>query len=154
MKAAALLSTLLLVGCVTSERVGLTPDGRELYRVKCGSVTGGCDDEARALCKGAFTPVQDADVMTGAIVHNHGGGVATVTPVRRRWMLIACGAEPEGATDKRQAEIIWKAEPVDARPEVRCAYWRSHLDRAGREQAELRSWLRVNAAKHCSKVNE
>jgi hypothetical protein len=120
-----------------------------MFRIECGSASGGCDERAVEVCGGRYTPVQDGDAIAGAWT-NYQTGQTTVA--RRRVMLVACGAPAaaEDTGDRRAAEAIWRAEPVDASPERRCAYFRGHLERAGRAQHDLRAWLRRQVSQRCN----
>jgi hypothetical protein len=149
-------TALALASCASAQRAGRTPEGHPMWRIECPPA-GGCNAKARKVCGGDYTTLNDGDSYNMFTYK----GQATVA--RRRRMLIAClgNASPQleplpPDRQQQRAEAIATAEPMGATPDVRCAYWREHVERTADVPStkRLRKWLLRRASEACAEVAE
>lgn len=77
-------SLLLCLGCSTTRHRVVAPD---VYEITCTRSIGDCHARAAKLCERYI--ILDADERTGYFVQ-HGQYGSTVTPVRRRELVVRC----------------------------------------------------------------
>jgi hypothetical protein len=134
-------------GCISAQRAGVTPEGAPVWRIECPPA-GGCDEKATEVCGSDYTTLNDSDtynVVTNAYTHQK-------AVARRSRVLVAC--MPRDDPQKRRGDAISAAEPAGATPDVRCAYWRLHVEKTAVVPStdRLRPWLVQQAGDACAEM--
>lgn len=92
--AVALALALALAGCASSARRVMAPDGYQAIYVTCRRSQLNCMERAAQECPGGYR-VLDSSERSGAVVMDHGNGVASVTSTHRGTLVIRCRHDGE-----------------------------------------------------------